>query len=51
MVGFALHFVFRVTADAAHREVPPQVAPNERLSLINEQDKGAMGNFGEWIRA
>ncbi|KAF8126314.1 hypothetical protein EV363DRAFT_1128836, partial [Boletus edulis] len=30
---------------------PSQVAPNERLSLINEEDKRATGEFGGLLRA
>ncbi|KAF8414868.1 hypothetical protein L210DRAFT_3513167 [Boletus edulis BED1] len=30
---------------------PSQVAPNERLSQINEEDKRAMGGFGGSLRA
>ena len=45
MVRFAPYF--RFTVNPATEKFPSQVAPNERHSLINEEDKRAKGEFGE----
>ncbi|KAF8123614.1 hypothetical protein EV363DRAFT_1420018 [Boletus edulis] len=40
-----------VARAAQHQRFPSQVAPNERLSQINEEDKRATGGFGGSLRA
>ena len=45
MVRFAPYF--RFTVNTAAEKFPSQVAPNERHSLINAEDKRAMDEFGE----